>query len=52
MIDDALYNFFNDSRNSKLLTDVDELAKIIDNFNLFDPATNLLNDETDDLDDG
>lgn len=51
MIDDAIYKFFED--NSSKLNNVDELIKIINPnlFNLYDPATNLLNDEVSDLDD-
>ena len=51
MLDDAIYNFFND--NSAKLQNIDELANFIDKcgFQLFDPATDLLSDENDDLDD-
>lgn len=51
ILDSAIYQFFAD--NEQLLTDVDALAELIsqDNFNLFDPATTLLNDQTEDLDD-
>ena len=48
-LDDALYKFFED--NSELLTNVDTLSKLLVKFQLFDPAINLLNDETEDLDD-
>ena len=48
-LDDALYKFFED--NSELLTNVDTLSKLLVKFQLFDPARNLLNDQTEDLDD-
>lgn len=51
MIDDAIYEFFQD--NADKLNNIDELANFIDKsgFQLFDPATGLLSDEVDDLDD-
>jgi predicted RNA binding protein with dsRBD fold (UPF0201 family) len=48
-LDDAIYKFFED--NSELLTNVDTLSKLLVKFQLFDPARNLLNDQTEDLDD-
>lgn len=51
MLDDAVYQFFQD--NISKVTDVDALSKLIhtDFFDLYDPATGLLNDETESLDD-
>ena len=51
MLDDAIYKFFQD--NATRVNDVDSLAKLIsaDFFNLYDPATGLLHDETAELDD-
>ena len=51
MLDDAIYQFFQD--NASKLSNVDELAKFFDasQFDLYDPANGLLHDETDDLDD-
>lgn len=51
MIDDAIYKFFED--NSDKLNNVDELVKIINPtiFNLYNPARDILTDETNDLDD-
>jgi hypothetical protein len=51
MIDDAIYEFFHD--NTSKLNNIDELSNFIDKsgFQLFDPATGLLSDEVDDLDD-
>jgi hypothetical protein len=48
MLDDAIHEFFKDK-----VGNVDELAKLInpDHFNLFDPATGLLTDTVEDLDD-
>lgn len=52
LLDDAIYQFFQD--NKAKVNDVNELAKLFDSrvLNLYDPATALLNHETDDLDDG
>lgn len=51
ILDDAIYQFFQD--NASKLNNVDELVKFFDacQFDLYDPATGLLHDETDDLDD-
>lgn len=51
MLDDAIYQFFQD--NADKVSDVNQLAKLLNPvfFNLYDPATGLLHDETDDLDD-
>ena len=51
MLDDAVYQFFQD--NADKVSDVNELAKLLSPafFDLYDPATGLLHDETDDLDD-
>lgn len=51
MLDDAIYQFFQDNKDK--LLNVDELVKLLDasQFDLYDPATDLLHDETDDLDD-
>ena len=51
MLDDAIYKFFQD--NSDKVSDVDSLSKLISAnfFNLYDPATGLLHDETSELDD-
>lgn len=51
MIDDAIYDFFQD--NIDKLNNIDELSKLINpaHFNLYDPANNLLSDTVEDLDD-
>lgn len=51
MVDDAIYQFFQD--NSDKVKNIDELSKLINPkfFNLYDPATRLLSDEVEDLDD-
>ena len=51
MLDDALYQFFQDNKDK--VDNVDELAKLINPnlFDMYDPATRLLDDEVSDLDD-
>lgn len=51
MIDDAIYQFFND--NAAKVANIDELAKLINpsHFNLYDPVKSLLSDTVEDLDD-
>lgn len=51
LLEDAIYQFFND--NAAKVANIDELAKLIngDNFNLFDPVKSLLTDTVEDLDD-
>lgn len=53
LLEDAVYQFFNDPHNAAKVANVDELAKLIngDNFNLFDPVKSLLTDTVEDLDD-
>ena len=53
MLDDAIYQFFNDKNNVAKLNNIDELAKLINpsHFNLYDPVNSLLNDTVEDLDD-
>lgn len=50
MVWDAIYNFFNVDNKDKL-NNIDELAKFINPTTLYDPATNLLTDTVEDLDD-
>jgi hypothetical protein len=52
MMDDAIYQFFQD--NLDKVNDAEKLAELInaDNFNLFSPEESLLTDQVDDLDDG
>ena len=51
MLDDAIYQFFQD--NADKVNNVDELSKLINpnHFHLYDPVTSLLNDTVEDLDD-
>ena len=53
LLEDAVYQFFNDPHNAAKVSNVDELAKLVngDNFNLFDPVKSLLTDTVEDLDD-
>lgn len=51
LLDDAIYQFFEDNKDK--VNNIDELAKLINgnNFNLFDSAKGLLTDTVEDLDD-
>jgi hypothetical protein len=51
MLDDAIYQFFND--NITKLSDIDQLTELVNPefFDLFSPANDLLSDTVEDLDD-
>lgn len=51
MLEDAIYDFFQD--NEDKLNDIDELSKLItpEHFMLYDTASTLMTQDTDDLDD-